>query len=140
MQAMAKAKDTDEDLSRGNVMSERIRRNLERFIEESGYSVNQVADLSGVPQATLGRWVRGENAVSLPYLRPLADVFGRRTDDFYEADPPPPPPDLESRRPVFLRSRPGVELTEDDFADFEVFLEKVKTRRAKKTSLPTKKK
>lgn len=138
MQAVAKVSDSEDHPIRENAIEERIRRNLAAFIEQSGYSANQVADLAGVPQTTLGRYLRGENAVSVEYLKPLADVFGRRVDDFYDKEPPPPPADLETARPAFLRSRPGVNLTEEDLADFDAFLERLKSRRAKKT--PTTKK
>ncbi len=138
MQAMGKVGDSDDHPVRENAMEERIRRNLIKFTEQSGYSANQVADLAGVPQATLGRYIRGENSVSVEYLKPLADVFGRKVDDFYEKDPPPPPDDIELQRPAFLRARPGVNLTEEDLAEFDAFLERLKSRRAKKT--PTTKK
>jgi transcriptional regulator with XRE-family HTH domain len=72
MQVMTKARDPKSF----DVMEERIRENLVRFLADSGYSQNQLADLSGIPQANLGRYLRGENAVPAHALAPLAQVFG----------------------------------------------------------------
>lgn len=137
MQAVAKARDSSDHPVRENVMEERLRVNLARFITESGYTANQVADMAGIPQATLGRYVRGENAISADVLPSLAAVFGRDIGDFYNANPPPAPQNLEEAQPLFFRARPGVTVTAEDLRDWEEFLEKVKTRRAKK--LPPKK-
>jgi transcriptional regulator with XRE-family HTH domain len=109
MQRMAKVRETPTPV-RMNPTEEKIRRNLVRFIAESGYSQNQVADMSGVPQANLGRYVRGESAISVDAIELLADVFARPAGDFYLDEPPPPPKDLAIVRPVFWRGRPG-----DDF-------------------------
>jgi transcriptional regulator with XRE-family HTH domain len=133
MQIMSKASDLNPTPVRENAIEERIRVNLETFIEQSGYSMNQVADLSGIPQASVGRYVRGVNAISAEALKALADVFGRSVNDFYERTPPPPPADLQNARPAFLKPRPGVQLSEEDFAEFEEFLTRVQARRAKKS-------
>jgi transcriptional regulator with XRE-family HTH domain len=109
---------------------ERIRENLVRFIAESGYTQNAIADMSGVPQASLGRYIRGENAVPADALPMLSEVFGRSIADFFAIDPPPA--DIESAAPVFIRQRPGVTWTAEDQHDADEFLQKLRARRAKK--------
>lgn len=121
MQVMAKAKDPHD---------ERIRVNLVKFIEESGYSTNTVADLSGIPQANLGRYTRGENAVPASALPALAAVFGRSVNHFYEIDPPPV--DIDEAAPVFFRARPGLELSAEDHKDIDETIERIRIRRTKK--------
>jgi transcriptional regulator with XRE-family HTH domain len=138
MQAMTKAGDSDRVPVRENAIEERMRVNLETFIKQSGYSTTQVADLSGIPQASVSRYVRGENAIPADVLKALADVFGRSVNDFYERNPPPAPADLQNARPAFLKPRPGVQFSEEDLHDFEEFLTRVQARRAKKP--PAKKK
>lgn len=110
MQTVAKAKDPDEEI---------IRRNLEKFREEAGYSQAQIADLAQVPVANYARYERGENSVPAKVLKALADAYGRATDDFHDANPGPP----KSEPPTFsLRARPGVEI---DQAVYERLLAEV---------------
>lgn len=126
---------SDESPVRLNAREERARKNLERFITESGYSVTQVADLAGIPQATLSRYVTGKNAISIDVLHPLAEVLGRASiDDFFNPEPPPQKSaaELEAAQPMFARARPGFEPTEEDLADFQNFLRRVQSRREKK--------
>lgn len=123
MQPVTKPKDLEP-------IEELMRRNLVRFISESGYSQNQVADMAGIPQANLGRYCRGENALPARELSPLAAVFGRSEGDFFQASPPPA--DLDTAPPVFLKRRPGATWTDEDQRDAEEFLEKLRIRRAKK--------
>lgn len=133
MQPVAK---TDEESTpvRADAVEERLRINLIRFIKESGYSDVQVADLSGIAQASLGRYKRGENAIPSDALKRLAELFGRSTEDFYQREPPRAPPREEAvaRLPFFLRARPEINITEADIEDFNEFLEKARKRRAKK--------
>src|ERR1043165_10082961 len=113
---------SDESPVRTNAREEGVRRNLEMFITKSGYSVTQVADLAGIPQATLARYVQGKNAISIEALMPLAEVLGRESvDDFFNPDPPrqKTAAELEAAQPMFARSRPGFEPTEEDLADFQ---------------------
>lgn len=133
IQAMAKTNESQEPLT---ARQERIRRNLAKFIEESGYSVTEVADMAGIAQASLGRWVRGD-VVSIPAdaLQPLADALGRASiDDFNLADPPRQrtKAELALAQPIYSKSRPGYEPTEEDIADFQEYLRKVQARRDKK--------
>lgn len=109
-----------------------MRRNLVRFIDESGYSQLQVADMAGIPQANLGRYCRGENAVPANILPVLATVFGRTVSDFFASEPPPG--DIESAPPVFLKRRPGATWTDEDQRDADEFLERLRSRRLKKKS------
>lgn len=136
MQAVAKTREsTDNDVPvRGDPIEERLRVNLLRFIAESGYSDVQVADLSGITQASLSRYKRGENSIPSDALKRLAELFGRSIEDFYQREPPKPPPREEaaSRFPFFLRSRPEIQITEEDIDDWNEFLEKARKRRAKK--------
>lgn len=121
-------------------MEIRIATNLAKFVAESPYSQNQLADMSGVPQATLGRYIRGESAVPAEALLAIAPVLGRSVDHFGMAVPPPAPSDLSEAAPVWLKARPDVDLTAEDLAAWEKFLGGLKERRAKKTSTPSPKK
>lgn len=114
-----------------NPQVEVIRSNLERFIAESGYSVTMVADLSGIPQASLGRYVKGTHALPAEYIQPLAEVFGRAPGDFYTAAPPPA--DKSTLLPVMFRSRPDVHLTQEDQKDIDELKSKLLARRKKKS-------
>lgn len=137
MQAVAKAKDSDESPVRLNAREERARVNLERFIEASGYSVTQVADMAGIPQASLARYVNGKSPLPLDALPRLAEVLGRESiDDFLSPSPPrqKTSAELEAAQPIFAKSRPGFEPTEEDLADFQEYLRKVQARRGKKGS------
>lgn len=98
MQLVAKPIDSIEEI---------MRRNLESFRKEAGYSQAEIAELAGIPSVNYGRYERGENAVPATVLKALADAYGRSVDDFYEADPPAP----KHEPPTFtLRSRPGAEV------------------------------
>lgn len=135
MQSVAKANDSDESPVRLNAREERARRNLQTFIEESGYSVTQVADLAGIPQATLARYVNGKSAIGFEWLQPLADALGRESiEDFQDQTPARQrtKEELETVQPMFAKSRPGFNPTEQDLADFNEFLRKVQSRRGKK--------
>lgn len=140
MQRMASTRENDRAADR-SVIEQRIAANLARFVEDSGYSQNQVADMSGIPQATLGRYMRGENAPPADALGALAQVLGRSVDDFYRRDPPPQKKreQLEEENPMWLRHHPGVDLTEEDLANWEKFISGVKERRAKKLTVTKKK-
>ncbi len=131
MDPVASPKDSDPPV-RTNALEERLRVNLIEFIKESGYTASQVADLAGIAQASLGRYTRGENALQADVLKPLAEVFGRTIEDFYDREPPPPKPDLATKHPLFLRSRPGFEPTEEDLKDWDEFLDRVRSRRGTK--------
>lgn len=134
MQPVAKTKEQpdDEVPIRASALEERMRVNLLAFIAASGYSAQQVADLAGVTQASLSRYTRGENAIQADVLPALAQVLGRSVEDFYDREPPPLRENLLERFPVFLKSRPGFEPTEEDLADFDTFLDRVRGRRSKK--------
>lgn len=134
MQAVAKAKESTEDDTpiRANALEERMRVNLLRFIEESGYSAQTVADLTGITQASLSRYTRGENALQASALPALAQVLGRRVEDFYDREPPPLDRGALEKSFLFLKSRPGFEPTEEDLVEFEEFLERARKRREKK--------
>lgn len=134
MQAMTKNEDSGDKKVpiRTDVIEERIRVNLNKFLDESGYSITAVADMSGVPQASLARYLKGENAVPSDVLLPLAQVFARKIEDFYDRDPPEAPKNLLDHSPLFLRSRPGYPVTEEDLSDWNAFLDRVKSRRDKK--------
>lgn len=112
MQVMAKPRDPMDLL---------IHKNLVKFIEESGYSLNVVADLSGITQASLGRYVRGENDPPASALKPIADALGRTVDDFYQDNPPPPKADKDD---LFFRSRPDAVLSEEIMKEVREFLAK----------------
>lgn len=131
MQAVAKS---DESPARLNAREERARKNLERFVEESGYSVTQVADLSGIAQANVSRYINGKSPLPLDALQPLADVLGRDPGDFLLVDPPQQKTkeQLEQAQPMFARARPGFEPTEEDLADFQEYIRRVQSRREKK--------
>lgn len=107
-------------------MEERIRLNLTKFVAESGYSVNQIADTLGIPQASFGRYMRGENAVPATLLKPLADFFGRRTDDFFEEAPPPPDP--ARMDDLFLKTRPDAEIDDEVLREVHAELAKANQR------------
>jgi len=133
MQVMAKPKESAE---KPTARQERIRNNLIRFIEESGYSATEVADMAGITQSSLGRWMRGD-VMSIPAesLRPLADALGRTSiEEFDMLDPPRQRTrdELLLAQPVYGKSRPGYEATEEDLADYQEYVRKVQARRDKK--------
>ncbi len=87
-----------------------IRRNLEKFRVEAGYSQAQISEMSGVPVANYARYERGENAVPAKALMAIADAYGRSTDDFRSPNPGPP----KAEPPTFtLRARPGVDVDQE---------------------------
>jgi transcriptional regulator with XRE-family HTH domain len=136
---MASTKENDRGAQR-TPMELRIAANLAKFVEQSGYTQNQLADMAGIPQATLGRYMRGESAIPSEALLAIAPVLGRSVDHFGMANPPPPPTDLSETAPVWLKARPDVDLTAEDLAAWEKFLAGVRERRAKKgVSSPKKK-
>ncbi len=92
-------------------MEELIRRNLDKFVVESGIAYTAIADTTGITAASFARYLKGENAVPAAALKTLADFFGRRVGDFYEEDPPPADPSLVND--LFLRSRPGAMIDAD---------------------------
>lgn len=135
MQAMAKARENDESPARLNAREERIRANLEAFIKASGYTPTQVADLAGVPQANISRWLSGKSAIAIDALPALRDALGRDSiDDFFSPSPPPQrtKEELAIAQPMFGKARPGFDPSEEDLADFREYLEKVRKRREKK--------
>lgn len=115
-----------------NPVLETIRRNLNAFIEQSGYSQNQVADMSGIPQASFGRYLRGDHAIPVDYIPILSVVFGVDPGDFYAAKPPSV--NIDGACPVLFKSRPGAELDADDWKDIEEIQSRMMARRAKKTA------
>lgn len=133
MQTVTKPKESDQDVEvRADPVEEQVRTNLNKFITESGYSQQQVADMAGIVQASLGRYCRGENAMPMSALPMLADVLGHSVSDFFQGAPPPG--DLESAPAVFVRKRPGIVWTDEDQADTEQYLERIRSRRIKKRS------
>lgn len=135
LQAVAKTKETDESPVRLSAYEERARINLNAWIEASGYSVTKVADLAGIPQANLARYTKGIGPIPLDVLQPLADLFGRASiDDFKNPNPSRPltGDELLARQPMFAKSRPGFDPTEEDLADFREYVAKVQARREKK--------
>jgi transcriptional regulator with XRE-family HTH domain len=126
---------SDESPARLNAREERARRNLVKFVEDSGYAVTTVADLSGISQASLTRYMNGKSPLPFDALQPLADVLGRESIlDFQNPDPPRQRTmaELEAAQPMFARARPGFEPTEEDLQDFQEYLKKVQSRREKK--------
>lgn len=121
MQRMAKPYDPAND---------RLRENLARFITESGYTPNTVADLANIPQANLRRYMKGENSIPASILPALAEVFGRQPGDFYAANPPPA--DIENASPVLFRSRPGIDLSDEEWKKIEDLKADLVSRRKKK--------
>lgn len=135
MQCVTKSKESDESPVRPNAQEERARINLARFIEESGYSVTEVADMTGIPQASLARYVNGKSPLPLDAMQPLANALGRGSlDDFQDRNPPRQRTreELEAAQPIFAVPRPGFHPTEDDLIDFQEYLRKVQARRDKK--------
>jgi transcriptional regulator with XRE-family HTH domain len=128
---MAKAKESGLPV-RTNSTEEQLRINLVRFVGECGYTANQLADLSGISQATLGRYMRGENAISVDALEPLAMVFGRDVGDFFNPDPPPPPKDLNETSPIMPKRRPGVVLDPEEHRILDEALARIGAHRRKK--------
>ena len=138
MQAVAKAKESDEsDESpvRLNAREERARANLEKWIDASGYSATQVADLAGIPQANLARWLAGKHPIPLDALRPLADALGRESIEDFESANPPRQRTMEELAlilPVLGKHRPGANPTAEDLDDYREYVRKVQGRREKK--------
>lgn len=125
----------DESPIRLNAREERARKNLERFIDESGYSVTQVADMAGIAQANLGRYVNGKSPIPIDALIPLAEVLGRDSiEDFFNPEPPKQKTkdELASAQPMFARARPGFEPTEEELAEIRETLQRIQSRREKK--------
>lgn len=134
MHLVAKTKDSDESPVRTNAYEERARLNLVAWIDASGYSMTQVADLAGIPQANLMRYVSGKSPLPLDALQPLAEVFGRKSiDDFKDPNAKPlTPGELAALPPLFAKSRPGYNPTEEDLADLRDAIAKIQARRDRK--------
>ncbi len=131
MQAVAKTRETDESPQRTNHAEERTRANLCAFIEQSGYTPTQVADLSGVPQANLSRYMLGKSAIPLDALTELARALGRDSiRDFTISDPPRQRNKAELARdlPLVAKARPGFEPTEEDIGELRIALERIARR------------
>lgn len=124
----------DESPVRTNAHEERLRRNLDRFIEDSGYSTTQVADMTGIAQASLARYRTGQSPVPVDALPPLADALGRSVEEFFSTNPAPQrtKEQLAAAQPMFARSRPGFEPTEEDLAELAAVFQRIQSRRDKK--------
>jgi len=64
--------------------------NLVRFRAETGVSQEALAELLDMSGSLYSKLESGARQLTAEHLRTLAKYFGRRMDDFYEADPPPP--------------------------------------------------
>ena len=125
MKAMAKAPDPLEEI---------VRKNIIAFREGAGFSQAEAADLSGVPVYNLSRYERGESkSIPATVLHQLAEVYGRKLEDFYDPDPPPPAK-VEDQPAIFLRTRPAVEI------DQEIYQAVVRAVREANATLRSKKK
>lgn len=138
MQAVTKTREKDEhDESprRLNNQEERVRANLEAFVEASGYTPTQVADMAGVPQANVSRYLAGKSAIPSDALPAFARALGRKSiDDFYSTAPPRQRTKEELARdePIIGKPRPGYDPTDEDFADINATITKVAGRAGKK--------
>lgn len=135
LHAVAKTKESDESEARVDPFEERARQRLKSWIDASGYSVTEVADLAGIPQANLARYVSGKSPVPLSKMEDLAAVFGRKsTADFTSetCDRPLTRPELDAAQPMFAKHRPGFVPTAEDLADFQEYVRRVQARREKK--------
>jgi len=133
--AVAKSRETDESPERLSAQEERARANLDAWIEASGYTATQVADLAGIPQASLARWLAGKHAIPYGALRPLADALGRESIEEFEMPSPPrqrTKEELALLMPVLGKHRPGAEPTKEDLDDYREYLRRVQSRREKK--------
>jgi transcriptional regulator with XRE-family HTH domain len=135
--AVAKTRESDENPERLSAREERARANVERWIATSGYTITQVADLAGIPQASLARWLTGKHPIPYDAFQPLADALGRESlEDFSSPSPPRQrtKEELALLMPVIGKHRPGAEPTQEDIDDYRDYLRKVQGRREKKKS------
>lgn len=66
-----------------------VQRNLVRFREEAGYTIEVAAVLAKVPIDSLRGYEQGRSSVKADRLKLLADVYGHSSDDFFLESPPP---------------------------------------------------
>ena len=107
VQDMASTQEVDE--------GEVVRTNLVRFREERGLSIAEASDLSGVAEANLGRYERGETkAIPFAAIVALAKIYGHSVDDFTKSEPPPAQLDDV---PIYVvhAARSDARFSEDDF-------------------------
>lgn len=69
-------------------MNEIVRKNLQRFREETGLTQERAALLSGVKLDNLRRYESGKSGVSPEALFHLARIYGHAMEDFYKEHPP----------------------------------------------------
>ena len=85
---------------------------LEWAIQESGYSIPEVAKQLGVEEAELGRWLRGKGHPKVTAFRRLAAVLHRPAATFLLSEPPEADPvAIKFRRPPNVER---VELNADE--------------------------
>ena len=53
-----------------------LERELRRAIERTGLSQNKLAEVSGVSQTVISRFLRGERTLTLPIASKLVEVLG----------------------------------------------------------------
>src|SRR5687767_4098193 len=84
-----------------------IRKNCKQFREEAGWSLQDLANASGLSHSTVWRYEDGRSKPDRDAMRKLATAYGRSTEDFYNPNPPPPDPaKLPPVRRAFMITRP----------------------------------
>lgn len=108
---------------------ESLVKNLKDFRREFGDAVGrelsqeEIADAAGIRVDTYRSWESGRRRPETDGLIPLARLYGRIVEDFY--DPTPPPPDA-SRRAVPLVRFKADGLDSDLLAEVQAQIERVK--------------
>lgn len=66
--------------------STRARRQLVRWLDESGTSPGKLGDRLGISQQAVSMWIRGYNRPIPPYRKALVRIAGIPEDDWLTAD------------------------------------------------------
>lgn len=72
----------------------RLGERITEFRTAADMRQRQVADALGVSAAQLQKYERGSNCLKASSLPILADLFGRRIEDFFDPAPPAVPPQV----------------------------------------------
>ena len=63
-------------------------KNLRRYMESSGKTQKEIAEIAGVTAPTFNEWIRGKKFPRIDKVQKLADYFGIKKSDLIEEKPP----------------------------------------------------
>lgn len=84
--------------------AESFRKSLNRRLEDAGWSQNDLAKRTGVPQSNISRYCLGKSEPGISHAATICTAFGLSLDQFIGSSPTPPQlPDLSaSLLPILL--------------------------------------